>query len=329
MADIAGISSQQVAVSFRFFNRAVGEAALGTKSAVKVFGELGMNIRDQQGNIKPTDELLFEFSDKLAGIKDESVRTALAMRTLGRGGAALLPILSSGSAELRTYFKDVEALGGGFNEAFVENARKAQIEMVRLKMATRSMLTSAIGPLLPVLRSWADRAIKLAAAMKHLSDRTYAFSHAIQFLIGVAAGYSAIKTFLAVLADPVMYAGIALLVGTLTALYIIFDDLSTWAQGGKSVFGDMIDSIAGKGASAQLLASLSEQFTQFSDAMRQVGVVLKDVVINGFRALGESMPMLVKLGTYISEVLIFAVTALSRKRSCSSREVSRRRPHAT
>lgn len=299
VADVTGVSAQQAAVGLRFFNRAVGEAALGTKSATKVFAELGIAVRGADGQVRPTDELLFEFADKLKDVKSEAIRTALAMRTLGRGGASMLPMLQNGSAELRKYFKDIEELGGGFNETFVEQAHEVDYSIRRLKLGWRSIRVALVTELLPALTWLIDRVMKVTKVFIDASKHTLAFASSWRFLLGALAAGAIVWAALnaEMLPAYVLFGGLALAV---LGLYLAFDDFYTFMQGQPSVLGDMLGPDGGAKFRAdvqQILDLFGQLMTSIfgtKDGATSLAAGFEDMVGNSIPTLGRALIALIE-----------------------------------
>lgn len=306
VADTMGIKTEQVAVAMRYFNRTVGEAGLGTKSAVKEFALLGINIKGADGKIRPTGELLGEFSDKLAKMPDQATRTAHAMRVLGRGGSSMLPELQKGSAALKQMFKDVDELGGGFNETFLKQAEDTNREMKRLKFGWRSVSVAIATEVLPYFKRWVERGIETVKTLIDLAKKTYGFRTALMFLVTGVALY-ALKRFLGLfnlgkmsvtdfMGALVRNAPLVAFVALLTAAYLIFDDLYTFLEGGDSVIGRWLDKMGGSGTALQFwrdmkdaIAKVAEVFSGMGFSLKGIGESFASSIPLGIRILGEAL----------------------------------------
>jgi hypothetical protein len=318
VADALHTPTRQVAFAFRFFNRAVGEAALGTKHANKVFSDLGMKIKDSNGKIRPTADLLFEFSDKLKKVPDQATRTALAMSTLGRGGAELLPLLQIGGDALRDMFQDVDDLGGGFNAVFVKQAAEARVHLVRLRFAIRGMGVAITQALLPGMEKWADRLAKIAKTLAIVGQKTWAFKTALILLTPVLLGligklitltrtgglaFAWVKSNLA----PIL-----VITAALTALYYVFDDLWTFAHGGDSVFGELLDD-TGAGNALKVFKQLQELVGQIQTAIKPFTDLIASIGPDLVKAFTDAAPALIKWSAWFVNEFIghmdYAITA--------------------
>lgn len=312
VADALHTPTRQVAFAFRFFNRAVGEAALGTKHANKVFDDLGMKIKDSHDKIRPTADLLFEFADKLKKVPHQATRTALAMSTLGRGGAELLPLLQNGSVALKDMFQDVEDLGGGFNDTFVKQAAEARVYLVRLRFAIRGMGVAITQALLPGLEKWAYRLTKIAKDLAILGQKTWAFRTALIVLLPIltgligrlvlmtrlgAAAWAWVKTSLPEL---------LVLSAILTTLYYVFDDLWTFAHGGDSVFGELLDD-TGAGNALKFFKQMGELFGKIEEALKPLMDLIKSLGPNILAAFVGAMPGLIKWAAWFTNEFVESI----------------------
>ncbi len=285
---------QQVAVALRFFNRAIGEASFGGKAASQAFARVGINIRDAHGNIRPTSDLLFDFADHLQKIPSQAQRTAIAMRTLGRGGAAMLPVLQQGSKALREMFADVEELGGGFDEDFTKKAHELVHQQARLSMGWKTMAGLLGKELFPMLTRFAERGIKNVKILIDWAKHSYFLRTALMAL-PVAIG--AVATAWAIMNIEMLPT--ILLVGALVAafgaLYLVFDDLYTFTQGGDSVIGDLLNSITG-GKAKEVLDGIVTAFTAVKEALFGADASGKSLAATLVSAFASAIPGMVEWG---------------------------------
>jgi len=317
-ANVVGVSSQQLAVGLRFFNRAIGEAAYGTKSVTKVFAQLGVTVKDAHGNIKPTDELLGEVADKLANTKSQAERTAIAMRFLGRGGSSLLPFLQKGSKFVQQMFKDVKELGGGFNATFVERAHIYDYNAKRLAMGWRTIKTALATELMPWLEKFQKRGIETAKRLIELSKHTYGFRTALMALAAFIGIVGVGLTTMFLVANPMIALAVGLVVALAAAfvpLYVIFDDFYTFLQGGDSVLGRMLDKLHGDGTALKFWLDLQEAFKDLKVAIFGADSQSKSLFQIFEKLLAENMPGIIqKLGlamTVTAGAIDLVVTGLT------------------
>ena len=85
-AEQSGMSTQQLEMSMQRFTRRAAEAANGTGAAKDTFKQLGIELRDSNGNLRSTEEMLAEVSDALAAIPDQGERVRVAFKLFDSEG---------------------------------------------------------------------------------------------------------------------------------------------------------------------------------------------------------------------------------------------------
>ena len=145
-----GVGADTLATSLRFLNLHLAEAGKGGGKAAGLFKEMGIAIKDGAGKTRPAGDVLGDLADHIASIDDPAKQTEIAMRLLGRGGAALIPLLKGGGAAFEEARKKVVELGGGIDEGFIKQAKAAEEQTADLTFATQGLKTQIASALLPV-----------------------------------------------------------------------------------------------------------------------------------------------------------------------------------
>lgn len=174
-AESAGVTNEQMNTTLRFLNKAIGEAAIGTKSYTDAFDQLGVTVFDSEGRLKNLDEILPEIADGMMGTADQGTRVALSMRLMGRSGSDLLPILQGGSAGLASMRQQARELGGVMSTDAALAADKAmqsftdfEFAVTGLKNKIGAALTPAINGVTTALVALAKEAERDKAAFEEL-----------------------------------------------------------------------------------------------------------------------------------------------------------------
>ena len=297
-AKATGMNVKETAVAFRFFNRAVGEAHFGTKTAVNTFARLGVNIYDANHQVKPTGQLMLEASDAIHKVGSQADRTAYAMRLFGRNGSALLPAFQKGGAEMRRFFSDMDAIGTKHTTGLAK-AMNSLLPTLGLQKHAWREVTSAVGEeLVPMFVKLKNNSMETAKKLLYFIDHTYMVRTALlslkAALLGIVIAYTAVKMALGV-ADPALLAARAALVVLATAawaVYVVFDDLFTFMAGGDSLLGRAL----GHEQADKLRAALQgviDILQPASDAAKGLSEGLRE-------ALVDSIPWLIKWGGQFS-----------------------------
>jgi hypothetical protein len=118
---------------------------------------MGIQVRDAQGNLKATDALLKEVSDKFASYADGAEKSALAQELFGRSGARMISFLNSGSQGLDEMRQEAERLGVVIDGDLAKNAEIFNDNLTKMKLALNGMVTTVANSVLPVLVELTNR----------------------------------------------------------------------------------------------------------------------------------------------------------------------------
>lgn len=105
----SGIDIEVLHIALRGMAKFTAQVASGNKGAAKTLEQLGISTSTFLA-AKPEQRLAL-LADGLRNISDPGLRAALAMKTLGKSGEALLPMLADGSAGLNAFIARARELG--------------------------------------------------------------------------------------------------------------------------------------------------------------------------------------------------------------------------
>lgn len=137
-------SFEAITTGFKFLSRNIFEAANGNIELARSFRDLGIRVKDANGNLANTETTFLQIADKIASLTNESEQVGLALQFFGRNGTALLPVLKLGSEGIQELSERAEKLGLVLTE---ENAKAVDEFDDNLKElnATIGAATLAIG----------------------------------------------------------------------------------------------------------------------------------------------------------------------------------------
>lgn len=249
-AEQAGAGTEAIDTALRVLNRNLANASAAGSEQARTFRELGIATKNADGTTRAAGDVLGDLADQIASIEDPAKRTAIAMQVLGHGGAAIIPLLKRGGDTFREAREQMEALGGGLSDEFVEQADQAEAAQIRLNFALSSVKSRAAAVLLPVLERIVDWFTRLAVKATEFAKNTDGLSHAMQFF-GAIAGARALQTVIhlaksfGILKGSVLqtvgamlrFAAPLLIIGL---LYLAYDELATLLAGGDTLIGDAL-----------------------------------------------------------------------------------------
>jgi len=269
-----GGSLQSLQSSLLALSQRAGEAFRGMGEGVEVFGLLGVEVTDFNGELKTADVLMGDIADQFQGFgKTQQIEFA---NKLGISPDLLL-LLQKGSKNLDELRIKARSFGL-VNEQTARNSEEFQDTLTDLNFTIRAIFTNIAGDLLPVvtdlgdqLRAWftANKAIIKQNASKAVKSLTLAVKLLVKnakilltiissilalkligflgsFVIAIGTAITAIAGLNAGLTlTNVLMAGLPLLIGlaiaALIALVLVWEDLKVGFGGGESVLIEWAD----------------------------------------------------------------------------------------
>ncbi len=116
VAELADVSVETFTGSLAKTTKAMGEAQKGSTKYVEAYKQLGVSVKDANGNLRDSEDVYWETVDALKGIENETERDALAMELFGKSAQDLNTIIDMGSEgfkELEGTAIDMGAVLGG------------------------------------------------------------------------------------------------------------------------------------------------------------------------------------------------------------------------
>lgn len=110
-ADLAGVKFNQFVDEIADFEQSARRAAQGAKNDSAAFKQLGVDIADNAGHLKPTKQLLYEVADAFQNLPEGVKKSSIAMDLFSERGIDLLPVLNQGSKGMRDAAEAAQHLG--------------------------------------------------------------------------------------------------------------------------------------------------------------------------------------------------------------------------
>lgn len=178
-ADNSGTSLDEVASAMVKLSKSQVEAQQGTGAQAAAFRALGISIKDAQGNLVPTSDLMMQISDRFASFPDGPIKSALALQLFGKSGANLIPMLDEGSEAIKRFGLDIDTGFAQAADAFNDN-----MGIIRAQMD--NMAISAAKALMPALTSITDGFVELFSLKQDMSGFFDAVGFAMQAISDLA-----------------------------------------------------------------------------------------------------------------------------------------------
>lgn len=184
-ADLSGVSQGELGSALVKLTKNMSDAAMGTGEAQKGFKALGISLKDANGVLKSSDQILKEVANKFQGYADGAEKTALAVNLFGRSGAQLIPLLNGGADGLDTMRAEAERLGVVLDTETSKAAEQFNDNLTRMGYAVRGLSNQAATELMPTLNSVSEMFVELAKNQSVIEVVTNVVKAAIGGLINV------------------------------------------------------------------------------------------------------------------------------------------------
>jgi hypothetical protein len=129
------------------------------------FAALGIAVRDANGQMRPTVDVLDDVADVLASMPEGAERTALAVRLLGRSGAELIPMLRGGSAGLQAMRAEADALGLTISNQTARRVEAFNDNLTRLRSQFTGLIRILTAQMAPALEAISNTIVVASQAL--------------------------------------------------------------------------------------------------------------------------------------------------------------------
>lgn len=150
-AKLADVDTAQLQVGLVKLSRGMVEAANGTGQAQNAFAALGVNIKNADGSLKSSGDVLNDVAGKFAQYEDGANKTALAVQLFGKAGADLIPLLNAGAEGIKQSADELERFGGVITTAAAKNAELFNDNLERLATVGSALGKSIANEVMPYL----------------------------------------------------------------------------------------------------------------------------------------------------------------------------------
>lgn len=195
-AKLSDVSFEDMSKSLGKFSKSIGENS-------KTFDTLGLSIKNNDGTLKNSFDLLSELSDKFADMPDGASKATLAMQLFGKSGTDIIPLLNSGSDSLRKFLGVMDQDTAQAAEAFNDSITTIGLAMDAVYMKTVKDLAPTLSVLSNDFLGLADDSDelggslsgKLASAMKGVITWGYGITSVFETAGNALGNFAASASF--------------------------------------------------------------------------------------------------------------------------------------
>lgn len=145
------VTSEGMNAALGKLTRTIGEAATGNEEAAARFVSLGVAVRDSEGNVRDTEEVLADLARSISQLPSAAEQAAAAVGFFGRAGQRLLPLLidvGQNSRDLTQNFRDAGVVISSDVSAAYDRFGD---NLARFGLIVRNVISTALSPLVDFL----------------------------------------------------------------------------------------------------------------------------------------------------------------------------------
>jgi len=188
-ADLSGVSVESLGKAMGRLSKSMMEVAGGAENDVsQTFAALGISVKNVDGSLKSSSQVMTEVAGKFAGMQDGAGKTALAMNLFGRAGAELIPMLNAGKTGLQEMMAEADALGIVIDTKTSRSAEAFNDNLTRLMRVKDGFVLKITQELLPAMQLLSQRFIDAAKDGTTFQSAAQGVANMIKFIASEAAG---------------------------------------------------------------------------------------------------------------------------------------------
>lgn len=277
-ADLSGVSLDSVAMGVQFLSRNMANAlADATGATAQSFKTLNISVTDAQGNLRGTQDVLNDLADRFQAMPDGAQKTAFAMDLVGRGGAALIPLLNGGSEAMEDMRKEAEALGLVMSEQTAKDAEIFNDDLSRVASGLTGVFNIIAAQVLPSLVTLSGNLVALTKdGVQFFRDNLDTLGTVLEHVLIAATSIAVFMAGKFAVSLAITTAGAITAAGALAALKTA---LLTTGVGAL---------VIGAGELVALLIRLKMETGSWGEAFALVGGVIKGVFMD-FKQWAETL----------------------------------------
>lgn len=185
-ANLADVSMETLAGSLGKLTKSQAAALNVTSQQAKVFDALGISVKNADGSLRESTDVLADFADKFQQLKGSPEAMAAGFALFGRSFQELIPLLKDGSAGIREAGEELEAFGGVLSTEAGNNAEEFNDNLTRLQTAAKALAQAVASDLLPDLIRLTESWIELAKDGSSLQETAHGIADVFRVVGGVA-----------------------------------------------------------------------------------------------------------------------------------------------
>ena len=150
-AQLSDVSLESLQKGIKSLSQNITEANTGIGDVAQLFEALGISVKNADGSMKSTEDVLLQVANVFANLEDGAVKTALAVKIFGKSGMDMIPFLNQGAAGINQLTAEAERLGLKLTTETARSAEAFNDNLTALKASSSSLGIALARDFLPEL----------------------------------------------------------------------------------------------------------------------------------------------------------------------------------
>ena len=173
-AEQTGVKVEALDMGLQRFIRRAAEAASGTGEAKRAFEQLGIELKDQNGNLRGVELLMNDVADGIMNTADSAEQVRLAFKFFDSEGVSLVNTLKNGSKGLQEFKTEAENLGLIISKESIKKAAMFADSLNILKKQFTAITANLTAAFIPILQ---DASTQLSTMMANFKGNDKDFEN--------------------------------------------------------------------------------------------------------------------------------------------------------
>ncbi len=301
---LAGVEQATIEKGLRRLAQSMREADQGVATYKDAFDDLGISLRDTDGNLKTNEQILGEISDAFTKMEDGVTKTAIAMEIFGRSGASMVNLLNNGKASLEEFNFEV-------SENFAQNAEYFNDQLTMIGFKAEGFSKQLTDSLLPSLNNLAEMFRDINTEGKDLEILFKGLELTIETLAATVftmyKGFESVGLYLIAIFETLNKLSRGDFKGAGERIQKYFVDTWKDAKNSLETYDRIYNGVsqASEEYGKKTEDSLEKTFGQeaiakidtFKESIKSVGEAFGDVVVKGIKGMEDALVKFVMTGT--------------------------------
>lgn len=171
-AKFSDMDVEAFGLSMKGLNTHIADAVRGGAGAQQSFTALGVSIKNQDGTLRDADLVLLDIADKFQKMPDGIEKSDLAVKTFGKSGLSMIPMLNAGADSIVQLTDEAYKMGKVIDGQTAAAAERFNDNMTRAGAGIDGLKNQIGIGLLPVLNGLMDKFMEAGGGMDEFGNKT-------------------------------------------------------------------------------------------------------------------------------------------------------------